>query len=276
MRQLRRDERGSLSVEMVVLTPVLVGCILTIAGGARFVEATDQVQATAAIAARAASLEPTAPQAAAAGRAAAGRALADRGQSCVDLDVAVDVDSFQAGGAVRTRVTCRAELSDLVGFGLPGSRTFTARQRRAPRAAPGVLMTERRDDRGSVSIWALLLTSGAFTLLLGLIVDGGHLIDARLEASRVAAQAARLGADQLSAGSVREGGDAVNGEIAAAEARRYLAAADHRGTVGIQGDRVTVTVTGTSPARILSVIGIDSFPVEESETAQGVTEAEVP
>ena len=126
MSRLHRDEGGSLSMEMVVLTPVLVGCILTIAGGARFVEATDQVQATAAIAARAASLEPTAGQASAAGRAAAQRALADRGRSCRHLAVAVNVDSFAAGGAVRTTVTCRAELSDLVGFGLPGSKTFTA------------------------------------------------------------------------------------------------------------------------------------------------------
>lgn len=127
-----------------------------------------------------------------------------------------------------------------------------------------------------MSIWALLLTSGAFTLLLGLIVDGGHLIDARLEASRVARQAARLGADQLSASSVRNGGDAVNAQAAAAEARGYLAASGHGGTVGIAGDRVTVTVTGSSPTRILNVIGIDFFRVEESESAQGITGAEVP
>ena len=137
-------------------------------------------------------------------------------------------------------------------------------------------MRGRRNDKGSVSIWTLLLTSGAFTLLLGLTFDGGHLIDARLEAARVASQAARLGADQLSASSVRDGGDAVNSEAAAVEARRYLAAAGHQGTVGIHGDRVTVTVTGSSPARILNVIGIDSFPVKESVTAVGITEAEVP
>ncbi len=129
-----------------------------------------------------------------------------------------------------------------------------------------------RDERGSVSIWALLLTSGAFTLLLGLIVDGGHLIDARLEASRVAAQAARLGADQLSAGSVRAGGDAVNAEAAAAQVRRYLADAGQHGTVRVHDDRVTVTVTGNSQARILTLVGIDRFPIEESETAQGITE----
>jgi hypothetical protein len=137
-------------------------------------------------------------------------------------------------------------------------------------------MSRVAGERGSVSIWALLVTSAAFTVLLGLVVDGGHLIDARLEASRVAAQAARLGADQLSAGSVRAGGDAVNAEAAAAQAHRYLAAAGHQGTVRAYEDRVTVTIAGRSPARILSVVGIEAFPIRESETAQGITEEEVP
>ena len=38
----------------------------------------------------------------------------------------------------------------------------------------------------------------------------------------------------------------------------------------------SVTVTGTSPARILSVLGIDGFAIEESETAQGITGEESP
>lgn len=122
----RRTEQGSMSVEMVVLTPVLVGCILTIAGGARFVEAADQVGSAASIAARAASLEATPETAAAAGRAAAERALQDRGRSCGDLDVEIDTSAFRAGGAVRARVTCRTDLEDLAGFGLPGSKTFSA------------------------------------------------------------------------------------------------------------------------------------------------------
>jgi len=116
-----------MSIEMVVLTPVLAGCIMMVAGGTRFVEASDQVGAAAAIAARAASLETNAAAAAAAGRVAAQRALTDRGASCVDLAVAVDVSGFRAGGAIRATVTCRADLSDLAGFGgLPGSKRFTA------------------------------------------------------------------------------------------------------------------------------------------------------
>ena len=126
MRLHRRTDRGSMSVELVVLTPVLVGCILAIAAGARFVEAADQVDAAAAVAARAASLEGNAASAGAAGRSAAQRSLAERGRSCVHLTVDVDPGAFEAGGVVRVTVTCRADLSDLTGFGLPGSRSFTA------------------------------------------------------------------------------------------------------------------------------------------------------
>ena len=69
----------------------------------------------------------------------------------------------------------------------------------ARRASGSGRRARGRDERGSASIWALLLTAGAFTLLLGLIVDGGRVIDARLASSRTAAQAARVGADALSA-----------------------------------------------------------------------------
>lgn len=120
-----RNENGALSLEMVLLTPVVVGCILTIAGGARYVESASQVGAASAIAARAASLESGPEAAAAAGRTAARQALTDRGAACVDLEVDVDVSRFRSGGAVTATVTCRADLSDVVGFGLPGSKTFT-------------------------------------------------------------------------------------------------------------------------------------------------------
>jgi len=121
------------------------------------------------------------------------------------------------------------------------------------------------------SVWALLVTAGAFTVLLGLVVDGGHVIDARLEAARVAAQAARVGADQLSASSVRSGGDAVNAQAAAERARQYLQQAGQQGTVHVSGDTVTVTVSGSSPAGILTVIGIRAFPIDEAQTARGIT-----
>ena len=130
-----------------------------------------------------------------------------------------------------------------------------------------------RWERGSASIWVLLVIAGAFTVLLGLVVDGGAVIDARLDAARTARQAARLGADQLSPGSVRSGTISVDPAAAAAAVHEYLGAAGYHGTVRVSGENVTVTVTGTSAARILSAIGINSFPVRETGTAHGITGA---
>ena len=103
-----------------------MGCVLTIAGGARYVDARNQVDSAAHVAARAASLT-TGPQAAAdAGRAAASDALAERGRACTALDVRIDTSGFQPGGSIEATITCSADLSDVVGFGFPGRRTFTS------------------------------------------------------------------------------------------------------------------------------------------------------
>ena len=136
--------------------------------------------------------------------------------------------------------------------------------------------TERCGEQGSASIWALLVTATAFTLLLGLVVDGGTLIDARLASSRAAAQAARLGADALSEPSLRSGRDRVDAAAATATANSYLKAAGLAGTAHVDGHTVTVTVTGRSPTRILGVLGIASFPIRESRTARAITEQGTP
>jgi Flp pilus assembly protein TadG len=133
-----------------------------------------------------------------------------------------------------------------------------------------------RNERGSASIWAILVISGAFTVLLGLVVDGGRVIDARIAASRAAAQAARVGADSLSSASVRDGQDAISVEAAKARAQNYLGDAGMSGAVSVSGDTVAVTVTGASETQILGVIGIASFPIEESESARAITEEDLP
>ena len=134
----------------------------------------------------------------------------------------------------------------------------------------------KRDERGSASIWAILVIAGAFTVLLGLVVDGGRVIDERVGASRAAAQAARAGADALSVASVRNGSDAIDAEAARARARTYLRRAGMDGTVSVAGDRVTVTVTGESRNQILGVIGVGSFPIDETESARAITEEDSP
>lgn len=134
----------------------------------------------------------------------------------------------------------------------------------------------KRDERGSASIWAILVIAGAFTVLFGLVVDGGRVIDERVAASRAAAQAARAGADALSAASVRNGSDAVDAEAARARAQSYLRDADMDGTVSVAGDTVTVRITAESENQILGVIGVTSFPIDETESARAITEEDSP
>lgn len=109
-------------------------------------------------------------------------------------------------------------------------------------------------------------------MLLGLVVDGGRVIDARVNASHAAAQAARAGADALSGSSVRNGSAAIDPAAALTRAKSYLHNAGLNGTVHITGDTVTVTVTDTSTTQILGVIGIKSFPVNETRTATAITQ----
>lgn len=131
-------------------------------------------------------------------------------------------------------------------------------------------------EAGSASAWALIVMATAFTALLGLVVDGGNVIDARLNASRAAAQAARVGADALSQASLRNGHDSVDTAIATARARSYLHAAGMNGTTTVQGQTVSVTVRDRAKTQILGVLGISSFPVQETQTAVAITEAGAP
>lgn len=134
----------------------------------------------------------------------------------------------------------------------------------------------RHSERGSASIWAVLVTAGAFTLLLGLVVDGGRVIDARLDSTRTAAQAARTGADALSEASVRNGKDEIAVGAAISRAENYLRDAGMTGSARVVGDTVSVTVTGQSNTVILSVIGIRSFPIEETQRAEAINEGDQP
>lgn len=116
------SERGVISVELVIMAPLIVGFVLALWGAGRLSTARGQVDDAAYAAARAASLDPT--DAVGTGHSAAAAALASRGRSCAKLSVSIDAAGLHPGGEVTAHVTCVADLSDLVGFGLPGSRLY--------------------------------------------------------------------------------------------------------------------------------------------------------
>jgi len=68
-----------------------------------------------------------------------------------------------------------------------------------------VRMTQRRiKDRGSVSVWVVIVAAMTFLLLL-LVVDGGEVMIAKAHAADIAEQAARAAADDVDQNALQQG-----------------------------------------------------------------------
>jgi Flp pilus assembly protein TadG len=121
---VKTSDRGSASLELVLLTPLLLVLLLLIVQGGRYAQARSDVDSAARDAARAGSLERSPAAAADAAEEAAERLLADRHVVCADLEVDLGDTDFRPGGTVEVTVSCAVDLSDLTGLGLPSSVTF--------------------------------------------------------------------------------------------------------------------------------------------------------
>lgn len=129
----------------------------------------------------------------------------------------------------------------------------------------------RRDERGAAAAWTLILTTTAFVALLGLVGGGGELINERVEAKRAAEQAARAGADELSASAVRSGSDKVDSGAAIARAKGVLRQAGWAGSVRVNGSDVTVTASGTREPRFLGLLGVRAIQIRETGSADAIS-----
>lgn len=121
--RIRRDERGSMAVELVILAPVLMMFAMLVVAGGRYVGAEGDVEAAARDAARAASLESD--------HGAAVRVANETIAASLDEIDGADCrhtmsDQWQADGFVRVRVTCDVPYGDLGLLGLPGHVTVDA------------------------------------------------------------------------------------------------------------------------------------------------------
>ncbi len=108
----QRCERGSVSLELAALAPVLLLLVLVTVAAMRITLAGAQVDGAARDAARAASLARTAGLAAAAAQQSAARTLAGQQLTCSQLTVTVDPAGFAAPSdpAQRSRSTSPAGL----------------------------------------------------------------------------------------------------------------------------------------------------------------------
>jgi Flp pilus assembly protein TadG len=121
----RREDRGSLVVELVVLAPVLfVFALCTLVFG-RVTEARQQITASSRAAAQAAAVMPTAQSAMVAATADGEIGHYGPTQTCAQSSVFTNVSNFRPGGTVTVTVTCKVHLSDLSFPGIPGSTSIS-------------------------------------------------------------------------------------------------------------------------------------------------------
>lgn len=123
---MRTDDRGSATVQTVLVTPLLVAVGLFVVLCGRLVAVQLDIDSAAHAAARAASLARTAPAAVRDATETANAALAGR-VSCPNLEVSVDTGNFRPGGTVTVTLTCSVPLRDLALLAVPGTRQVTAR-----------------------------------------------------------------------------------------------------------------------------------------------------
>ena len=124
-RRLRSDA-GSLTVELVVLTPVLLVLVVGSLVFGRVSEARQQVVEAARAGAEAAAVLPTVGTAQWVGSINAVIDLIGRPHTCAHVAISVDTGHFVPGGTVTVHVMCQVLLSDLAFPGMPGSTVVQA------------------------------------------------------------------------------------------------------------------------------------------------------
>jgi Flp pilus assembly protein TadG len=123
-----RDERGLASIELVLLTPVLLLALGFVVVAGRLGTVRGDVAAAARDAARAASMASSYEQAATAATTTATAVLGGREVTCRTLEVALgDPGAFRPGGQITVDISCQVSLADVAIPGLPGTRTVGAR-----------------------------------------------------------------------------------------------------------------------------------------------------
>ena len=117
-----------------------------------------------------------------------------------------------------------------------------------------------RDD-GQMSAFVIVILA-AVLALAGLTLDGGLALGAKVRATGQAEAAARAGAQAIDLAQYRRDSTVrlLPGQATTA-AHAQLAAEGAAGTVAVDDDTVTVTVTATYPTQLLGLVGIGSLTV---------------
>lgn len=122
-------------------------------------------------------------------------------------------------------------------------------------------------ESGMVTAFVVVF-SLALIMMAGLVLDGGLTLAAKIQAIDDAQAAARAGAQAINIPTYRANGQiTLDPTEAVTDAQRYLASTGHTGTVSVNGEQVTVTVSITQPMQILSLAGINHLTVTGTGSA---------
>ena len=136
--------------------------------------------------------------------------------------------------------------------------------RRSPVVPPR--WVRRREEHGSVALIVVFMLP-LLLAVIGFSYDANRILAAKVQASDVAAEAARAGAAAI-APALRGGAGAnLDPAAAVAAADNYLAAAGYQGAVRVNGSQVSVTVSMDRPLVALSVFGVSHAHVDETSVA---------
>lgn len=122
------DQGGSLTVELVLLAPVLVLFALMAVAMGRYEVAREQIVDAARAGAEAASVAASPGDAQLAASSATIPEMEGLVNACTGLSITTDTEDFVPGGTVSVAVTCRVHFSGLFVPGVPGSATVRSVQ----------------------------------------------------------------------------------------------------------------------------------------------------
>jgi len=115
------------AAEVTLVTPFLIMLLVFVAVVIhRGVDARLRLDDAAHEAARAASIQRSAPTAIAAAQSTAASALSSAGVTCQSLTVETSIGRMQPGGTVSVTVSCTLNFSDALILGVPGQKQLSA------------------------------------------------------------------------------------------------------------------------------------------------------
>ena len=120
------EEEGSVTDEMVVVTPVLLFLVFLVVVFGRVAEARQQVVEASRAGAEIASVQPDGSDARAEAQMDANVGFSDHAGTCSWRAVTTDISHFHPGGYVTVTIVCKVSFADLSVPGIPGSTTVQA------------------------------------------------------------------------------------------------------------------------------------------------------